>query len=609
MVFVEFKFVFLKVLMDHEHFVPLNTPALADPSAILHKLLSSDKEKDGSSSGKAGNNSSNGWLPSEIQHEFWQHHFLAGLLLHEISVCLAQKESEIRTKAIQALLFILRKHDFDPRYTSNTTVSNATSSSNSATPSKRRSTVVASSTGESITAMYFPFLLLVIENHHIILNKTSSHERKLWLICFLWIVKGLSKAVLRGWWRRATQQQQLEFIHILGIVLQLFEYQGKQKIAEDASAMFFGTGSSASPGALSSTIGGSGDQAYYPTFSFDGAKRMPGDAINNEDGDDSSSVVADEDQLQQNDDGYDNSSKKEKKEKKEKKSAKDGSGATLHHSKQTTRSHRVGSKAAPMMVPRSDTKELLENFYQRTASGADPRQAVGSVLLGTSAVASSSSSGAGSSNSGAAAGGDGQPQQLGQPELQSQQPQLRAWAAKVESGNLISANTAGSSNASAPGSPSIVVTAPSTSSGSTVKDKKSAYNNTVRHGHHHHHHQHSSSNNNQGSLSGSSAAGALSASSAGSALSLVAQIVWQQQNLSQEISLIVLKVIHDFVEDFEDEMLQRQSIFFSPLLTNIFIAALRTNQSATIEAILFTNLSIVLHDFRRYQQPLHTYKH
>jgi hypothetical protein len=82
---VDFKFTFLRIINDHEHYVPLNL-------VIANESVPS---------------------PAELKHEFWyclvlsvtdcvrQRHFLAGMLLHEIERSLAfSEEQEINAKVL-----------------------------------------------------------------------------------------------------------------------------------------------------------------------------------------------------------------------------------------------------------------------------------------------------------------------------------------------------------------------------------------------------------------------------------------------------------------------------------------------------------------------------
>uniref|UniRef100_A0A672JMV3 Dedicator of cytokinesis 9 n=1 Tax=Salarias fasciatus TaxID=181472 RepID=A0A672JMV3_SALFA len=93
----EFKFEFLRVVCNHEHYVPLNLPMPFGKGRILRFQ---DLQLDYS-----------------LTDDFCKNHFLVGLLLREVSAAL-QEFREIRQIAIQVLKTLMMKHTFDDRYTS-----------------------------------------------------------------------------------------------------------------------------------------------------------------------------------------------------------------------------------------------------------------------------------------------------------------------------------------------------------------------------------------------------------------------------------------------------------------------------------------------------------
>eukprot|EP00064_Thunnus_orientalis_P001061 superscaffoldBa00000065_g1062 len=93
----EFKFEFLRVVCNHEHYVPLNLPMPFGKGRILRFQ---DLQLDYS-----------------LTDDFCKNHFLVGLLLREVSAAL-QEFREIRQISIQVLKNLMMKHTFDDRYTS-----------------------------------------------------------------------------------------------------------------------------------------------------------------------------------------------------------------------------------------------------------------------------------------------------------------------------------------------------------------------------------------------------------------------------------------------------------------------------------------------------------
>eukprot|EP01114_Cavostelium_apophysatum_P015137 TRINITY_DN4064_c0_g1_i2.p1 TRINITY_DN4064_c0_g1~~TRINITY_DN4064_c0_g1_i2.p1 ORF type:complete len:1824 (-),score=558.97 TRINITY_DN4064_c0_g1_i2:115-5586(-) len=177
-VLVDFKFNFLKILIDHEHYVPLSIP-------MVDRVESA----------------------AVIKNVFWQNHFLPGLLLHEIEMTLLQPEPEIRLKAVETLRFALQKHEVDTRYQE---------------PAKR----------EAVCGFYFPFVPMVIDNL-LILDNATIREKRIWFICLMYLFKGCSRKLLRDWWTKESQKLQLGFFDCLSRALEVFQYVGKERLARE----------------------------------------------------------------------------------------------------------------------------------------------------------------------------------------------------------------------------------------------------------------------------------------------------------------------------------------------------------------------------------------
>ncbi|KAL1021694.1 hypothetical protein UPYG_G00016730 [Umbra pygmaea] len=93
----EFKFEFLRVVCNHEHFVPLNLPMPFNKGRI-------ERFQDLQ-------------LDYTLSEEFCQNHFLVGLLLQEVGRAL-QGSHDVRQISIQVLKSLMIKHTFDDRYLS-----------------------------------------------------------------------------------------------------------------------------------------------------------------------------------------------------------------------------------------------------------------------------------------------------------------------------------------------------------------------------------------------------------------------------------------------------------------------------------------------------------
>ncbi|XP_076841659.1 dedicator of cytokinesis protein 9 [Brachyhypopomus gauderio] len=93
----EFKFEFLRVVCNHEHYIPLNLPMPFGKGRIQRFQ---DLQLDYS-----------------LTDDFCKNHFLAGLLLREVGGAM-QEFRDMRQIAIQVLKNLMIKHTFDDRYTS-----------------------------------------------------------------------------------------------------------------------------------------------------------------------------------------------------------------------------------------------------------------------------------------------------------------------------------------------------------------------------------------------------------------------------------------------------------------------------------------------------------
>uniref|UniRef100_A0A4W5NUG3 Dedicator of cytokinesis 9 n=1 Tax=Hucho hucho TaxID=62062 RepID=A0A4W5NUG3_9TELE len=97
----EFKFEFLRVICNHEHYIPLNLP-MPFGNGRIQRFQDCKVTK---------------CLDFSLTDDFCKNHFLVGLLLREVGGAL-QEFREIRQISIQVLKNLMVKHTFDERYTS-----------------------------------------------------------------------------------------------------------------------------------------------------------------------------------------------------------------------------------------------------------------------------------------------------------------------------------------------------------------------------------------------------------------------------------------------------------------------------------------------------------
>ncbi|XP_078003408.1 dedicator of cytokinesis protein 9 isoform X2 [Phascolarctos cinereus] len=107
----EFKFEFLRVVCNHEHYIPLNLPMPFGKGRIqrYQAFLSPTVESHDTPLDLQ--------LDYSLTDEFCKYHFLVGLLLREVGNAL-QEFRDVRQIAISVLKNLLIKHSFDDRYAS-----------------------------------------------------------------------------------------------------------------------------------------------------------------------------------------------------------------------------------------------------------------------------------------------------------------------------------------------------------------------------------------------------------------------------------------------------------------------------------------------------------
>ncbi|XP_074634034.1 dedicator of cytokinesis protein 9-like isoform X3 [Acropora palmata] len=272
---LEFKFEFLQVVCNHEHFIPLNLPLDVRALGGVHDC--------------------------ELTDDYCKRYFLVGLLLREISSALTQGR-HIRRLAIRVLRNMLVKHELDDRYEgeqkqarictlylpllsvlldhaprfhgskydlSNQTFQTQTSHASSVmavpnnefSPDSNRSSsysVMKQSPSDSLTPQSAQPLR---EATQIALQvPLDEDETKELLLCALYIIKNLEQGVILDWWRQIlstslkrphwhptllclVQQDKnfakfaaiIDVFDLLELALSHFRYQGKEKIVSQST--------------------------------------------------------------------------------------------------------------------------------------------------------------------------------------------------------------------------------------------------------------------------------------------------------------------------------------------------------------------------------------
>uniref|UniRef100_A0A673HU56 Dedicator of cytokinesis protein 9-like n=1 Tax=Sinocyclocheilus rhinocerous TaxID=307959 RepID=A0A673HU56_9TELE len=246
----EFKFEFLKVVCNHEHYVPLNLPMPFGKGRIQRFQ---DLQLDYS-----------------LTDDFCKHHFLVGLLLREVGGAV-QECRDIRQIAVQVLKNLMIKHAFDDRYSSKGQqarlatlylplfslllenvhrlnikyVPPVTNQTNIVrlTPSvcfrlcSHTDAVSRSVNGFVVCECLILFSLSqchvtgVLGSSLLRCDKLDQSEVKNILMCFLHVLKSMSEDALFNYWNKASPTDLMNFFSLLEVCLHQFRYMGKRHIA------------------------------------------------------------------------------------------------------------------------------------------------------------------------------------------------------------------------------------------------------------------------------------------------------------------------------------------------------------------------------------------
>ena len=178
------KFQFLGIICDHEHYIPLNIPIKVEIDTVAN-----------------------------LSSRLWEKHFLVGLLLHEVLALQLSPEAENRLIGIEFLRNLLLRHSLDPRY--------------QMIEKQMR-----------ISGLYFPYLLNICEDKtRAVLSFDNRNEKKIWLICVLYLLKSCDPELLKCWWLKETQSNLRFFFAILNDCLETFESTNENNLSQLSARM------------------------------------------------------------------------------------------------------------------------------------------------------------------------------------------------------------------------------------------------------------------------------------------------------------------------------------------------------------------------------------
>ncbi|XP_060724947.1 dedicator of cytokinesis protein 9 isoform X3 [Tachysurus vachellii] len=282
----EFKFAFLRVVCNHEHFVPLNLPM---PLGKGRLMRFQDLQLDYS-----------------LTDDFCRNHFLVGLLLREVSRAM-QEVREIHQIAINVLKNLMIKHTFDDRYASKSQqarlatlylplfgllqenvhrlnvremcisqsmkeepvsiiptassykldsslhkdvfgVISGTASPHTSTPNinavrhaDSRGSLLSTDSGNSLTEKISEKISSVEKTRSVAAlgssvlrcDKLDREEIRNLLMCFLHVLKSMSEDAVFTYWNKASPSELMDFFTLIEVCLYQFRYMGKRFISRN----------------------------------------------------------------------------------------------------------------------------------------------------------------------------------------------------------------------------------------------------------------------------------------------------------------------------------------------------------------------------------------
>ena len=211
------KLEFLRIISDHEHWIPLNLPRPLDFSLASPNALSTIAER------------------HMLAYKFVE------VIIEEIKDC---KSNTVTRSAINNLSLLLAKHDFDANLNSTNSVAVPSIQESKDTEEGEMETneqplpteakqVSPESKKQLLATIYSPLLLLWLQGW----AETSKwretctvYERREWLVCIVWLLKNLPLQHLRGWWSKEGESNKKTFLLLLSDVIAAFQYDPQDKL-------------------------------------------------------------------------------------------------------------------------------------------------------------------------------------------------------------------------------------------------------------------------------------------------------------------------------------------------------------------------------------------
>eukprot|EP01125_Pyxidicula_operculata_P019809 TRINITY_DN720_c2_g1_i1.p1 TRINITY_DN720_c2_g1~~TRINITY_DN720_c2_g1_i1.p1 ORF type:complete len:944 (+),score=239.58 TRINITY_DN720_c2_g1_i1:2637-5468(+) len=146
-----------------------------------------------------------------LTSKFWKHHFLPCYLLYEISNSVKLFNScnddsvDVKSKAIMIIRDLLWKYDIDERY--------ANAFNQTTIPSMK----------SLISRCYLPFISIVLDVNHNILQHSLPEEHREWMVCFLYVLTYTNKQLMRNYLCTILGSDRVKITHYLELMFVMLD--------------------------------------------------------------------------------------------------------------------------------------------------------------------------------------------------------------------------------------------------------------------------------------------------------------------------------------------------------------------------------------------------
>uniref|UniRef100_A0A8C6W157 Dedicator of cytokinesis 7 n=1 Tax=Nothobranchius furzeri TaxID=105023 RepID=A0A8C6W157_NOTFU len=260
---------FLRIVSSHEHYVTLNLPCslLTPPASPSPSVSSATSQSSGFSTHVQDQKIANMF---ELCVPFREQHYLAGLVLSELSVILDPDNEGmfgLHKKVVSVVHNLLSSHDSDPRYADpevkarvamlylpligivmetlpqlhdfTGTSSNGGEETEGEGNSMINQTVAMAIAGTSTASpMSRPSSFLLNSQASRQHGSFSAESSRSLLICLLWVLKNADELVLQKWFTDLSVSQLNRLLDLLYLCVSCFEYKGKKAFERMNSLTF-----------------------------------------------------------------------------------------------------------------------------------------------------------------------------------------------------------------------------------------------------------------------------------------------------------------------------------------------------------------------------------